>query len=152
MFIDEEFEKLSKLENWNIKEDNKDKSKTIEFLNKENELIIIYAEAIYSKDIIKFILRVTDVHGRTFYFDSNFNYFNKDKYTTDKFFMDKLDSIQFWALQNRIPSEVVKCAWAKSYNVFNYSIYLAQMNYLYFLCEQQELKEKQNKPRQDNLF
>lgn len=150
MFIKEEFEKLSNLKDWKIKEDNKDESKTIEFLNDKNEVIIVYSEAIFSKDIIKFILRFTDTYGRTFYFDCNFNYFSKEEYVLNKFFLDKVDSIQFWALQNRIPSEVAKCAWAKCHNVFMHSIYLAQMSYLIYLSEQEELKEK--KPQQDNLF
>lgn len=146
--FEEEINKLINPVGWEITQDERETSTYIEFANSSGEKIIVLAQGLFSLDTLKMSIRFTDTYGRTMYYECDYKFFHREQSDDDRFHREKIDSISFWAMHNRIPVEVAKSSWLRTRPLFDEIQSIAIINALSARSD----KEDDKAPEQKDLF
>jgi hypothetical protein len=154
--IEEELEKHFIKDDWDITEEDKGESFNIIYQNEKGEKITVYSEGLFSNEMMKVVLRFIDTYGSIFYFEVTYKSYLRAQWEYEKFFVEKIDTISFWAMQNKIPIEVAKDAWCSVYPLFLDTLYNLQMKKFYDLMndgdDSKNIEQQKQPPQKKDLF
>lgn len=95
-----------------------------------------------------FVTIANNSNGVTVAFDCIYKWSGKESWQDEGFFNERFDSLSFWAIQNKMPTDFVKAVWRRSYDEFADALIRAS----YYALEVRHERDKNNGGQQGNLF
>ena len=124
-YTEEELNNLKNPDGWVVKEieGNEDDLFKIELHNERGEKYTAVTDFLISNNSkIKTVILFTNWNGGNIFYETVYDFSEKDQLNEDRYYSNQTSLIGFWAIENRLPPDVAKCVWCRCNNIFSNAI------------------------------